>query len=453
MERKTASMVINAEHELESMDVLGNESPDAFAALVEPLSRIHRMDINMFNLSGRLIRSSSEDLYAKRVVSRQMSPEAYFALTRGRYKSYSATESIEGLEYKTAYAPIHVRNGRQLVPVAFLGLPYYSKQRQLRSSVNEIMNTLLNVYVILLLVAGFVSILVSGSITRGITQIGEKIREFTLGGKNEPLEWRKKDELGELIKAYNSMIAQLEESAERLAQNEREVAWREMAKQVAHEIKNPLTPMKLSIQYMMHAYHQNPDNVQPLLERVSSTLIEQIEHLSQIASEFSSFAKMPNPENQKIQLNQLVGNVFDLFKESNEVLLTLDMLEEPVYIFADKNQLISVLNNLIKNAIQAIPEERTGLVSMYLSAEDDTAVIRVQDNGTGIPEEMKEKVFVPNFTTKNSGTGLGLAICKNIIEIAGGRIYFETEVGVGTTFFVRLPILNDEALELPDFSQ
>ena len=242
------------------------------------------------------------------------------------------------------------------------------------------------------------------------------------------------------------MIRKLEDSADKLAQSEREGAWREMAKQVAHEIKNPLTPMKLSIQYLQHAYNSNPEDIEPLLKRVSSTLIEQIDNLAQIASEFSNFAKMPRAENQKTLLNSLVSSVFDLFS-SEDVDLSLDLPLDQFFVYADRNHLVRVLNNLIKNAIQAIPDEREGKVQVSLFKNNGMAIIKVKDNGSGISDDKREKVFVPNFTTKSSGTGLGLAISKNIIESVNGKIWFETTLNIGTEFYVELPLVEISELE------
>ncbi len=442
LSRKTKSILTDAEHELELMTPTTDSSITDYARLVDPLSRIHRMDINFYDLTGKLVRSSEEDLFRNGVVAPQISPVAFYELSKQNYISVSADEKIGSLKYKTAYVPLKLREGRKGKTIAYLGLSYYSKQRQLKRDVSEFMGTLLNVYVFLLLIAAGISLFVANSITRGVTKIGEKLREFKLGSRNEPLEWKGKDELGELIDEYNKLIKKLEESADKLAQSEREVAWREMAKQVAHEIKNPLTPMKLSIQYLLHAYNSDPDNIDNLLKRVTTTLTEQIENLSQIASEFSTFAKMPRPENQKVLLNHLVESVYDLFHESEEMDIILDTPEEAIFVYADKNQVISVLNNLVKNAIQAIPDNRKGHIQMNLSRVHKTAIVEVKDNGTGIPDDMQEKVFVPNFTTKSSGTGLGLAIAKNIIESANGTIYFKTEADVGTSFFIELPIID-----------
>lgn len=306
----------------------------------------------------------------------------------------------------------------------------------------EFTSAIINVYAFLLLMTGAIAIIIANSITQPIVKVGAKLRQLQLG-HNERLEWESQDEIGELIAEYNQMIEKLAESTEKLKQSERESAWREMAKQVAHEIKNPLTPMKLSIQYLMHTAKENPQEVQPMLQRVSQTIIEQIDGLTRIAAEFSNFAKMPKPENITFVLNDAVISVFNLFAENPEanVLLNLQLPKQSIMVFTDRDQIIRVLNNLIKNALQSIPNDRIGKIEVVLYANDSHAHVQVHDNGIGIPLHMQDKVFQPNFTTKSSGTGLGLAMCKDIIEAASGRIWFESEVNKGTTFFVELPIV------------
>ncbi len=308
----------------------------------------------------------------------------------------------------------------------------------------EFIEMLVNVYAFLLLMTGVAGIAIANSFTQPIVNLGVKLRNLQLG-HNEPIEWQSQDEIGELIVEYNRMITKLENSTEKLKASERESAWREMAKQIAHEIKNPLTPMKLSIQYLLHTAEANPQEVKPMLQRVSQTIIEQIDGLTRIATEFSNFAQMPKPENITFILNDVMQSVFNLFAESPNanIALHLQLSDEPIFVLADRDQMIRVLNNLLKNAIQAIPTDTLGRVDMILHKRNDKAHIEVRDNGCGIPAIMRDKVFQPNFTTKSSGTGLGLAMCRNMVQAAGGSIWFESEVKVGTSFFVELPIASN----------
>ena len=312
----------------------------------------------------------------------------------------------------------------------------YDQEKELYS----FWENLLNVYVFLLLITAAIGILVANRIADPLVRMVEKLKGTNLNA-NEPLQWDSDDEIGELVKAYNNMIGQLEDSAQKLKQSEREGAWREMAKQVAHEIKNPLTPMKLHLQHLKRVFDTDPEQAKPMMERVSKTLIEQIDGLSLIASEFSNFAQMPQAENTTFVLNHVLDSVHQLFqKEAGEdMLITLDLCTEKLSVFADREQMMRVFNNLIKNAIQSIPEDRIGDIYIVLEATESLAIVKIVDNGEGIPEDKREQVFQPSFTTKNSGMGLGLAMSKNIVETANGRIWFETEEGNGTTFFVELP--------------
>jgi signal transduction histidine kinase len=445
LERKVRAALKDAEHEIDLIAKL-DKKENVLTNLVNPISEIHRMDINLYNTAGNLLSSSEEGIFKKGIISPKMGAYAFQVLKKQEVSEGIQNERVGDLSYKAAYVP--VRNADKKV-IAYMGLPYYSKQRKLRSDVSDFMGTLINVYVFLLLLAGVIAIVVANSISKPITNLGIILRNVQLGGRNERIFYDRKDEVGQLIQEYNRMIATLEEQSDQLGKAEREGAWREMAKQVAHEIKNPLTPMKLSIQLMMHAYKRNPDNIGGMIERVSDTLIEQIDGLTNIATEFSNFAKMPSAENSEFEINNLVTNVHDLFQNENEnVDVTLEMPSERFTVFADKSHLMRVLNNLVKNAIQAIPDERKGLVHTSVKHVENDVLICVSDNGTGISEEMKSKVFQPYFTTKNSGTGLGLAISRKIIEMVKGRIWFETEEGKGTDFYIQLPLVAVNSLRM-----
>jgi nitrogen fixation/metabolism regulation signal transduction histidine kinase len=234
----------------------------------------------------------------------------------------------------------------------------------------------------------------------------------------------------------------LEESAAALAKSEREGAWREMARQVAHEIKNPLTPMKLSLQHLERVIDQDSPKAYNLTKNVAATLIEQIEHLSQIASDFSAFANIAYANNESVLLNEVLHSVTSLHNGYEQIKVTYMRPGENYYVFADKTQLNRLFTNLVQNAMQAIPEDKKGVVVVNTIHQDRQVIVSVKDNGEGIPEDIRPKIFTPNFTTKSSGTGLGLAMSKNIVEHAHGEIWFETIEGSGTTFYVQFPLIS-----------
>lgn len=404
------------------------------------LSDVHQVDISCFGASGRLLASSVPFLFADGWQAPRINPAALRAKRQQGYKPAIVPERAGQLNYLAAYVPIR-RPGTE---DWLLRVPFTAADRSVQKTALDFIGKLLNVYVFLLLIAGAIAITVANSITRPLMKIGAKLRSFRLG-ENEPLEWDSEDEIGKLVAEYNAMIQKLEESAEKLRTSEREGAWREMAKQVAHEIKNPLTPMKLSIQYLQHAQKSDPERAAAMIGSVSRTLIEQIDSLTRIATAFSNFAKMPQAENERFLLNEAVQTTYQLFTEHQEPEedFHLELPEELLHVFADKNHVNRVLTNLLKNAQQAIPAERQGKIVLSLERSGEQAKISVQDNGSGISEEVQPRVFQPNFTTKSSGMGLGLAMCKSMMEAAGGRIGFETVLGGGTTFTVTLPIAGE----------
>jgi two-component system nitrogen regulation sensor histidine kinase NtrY len=437
-----SSVSYHGERLLEKVDVLLRDlqkqdfDPYDQHALRE-LSEIHQVDLSVYDAGGSLIRTSVPFFLFQGWQSPRINPEAVRAYYRQGFKPALLEEQAGALRYLSAYVPVaEPKQGLSY----FFQIPFTSGTRNLQQNVLGFIGNLLNLYVFLLLIAGAIAITVANSITRPLMKIGEKLRSFQLG-QNEPLEWESEDEIGKLVNEYNLMIQKLEESAEKLRQSEREGAWREMAKQVAHEIKNPLTPMKLSIQYLEHARKSDPERAAAMISSVAQTLIEQIDGLARIATEFSNFAKMPKAEPESLNLNTVVESVYRLFTEHQEPVerIELTLPDTPVPVFADRGHLVRVLNNLIKNAQQAIPEDRQGHIHIRVQPGAAQHLITVTDNGTGIPEEVQPKVFQPNFTTKSSGMGLGLAMCKNMMTATGGDIYFETEPGKGTTFFMALP--------------
>jgi nitrogen fixation/metabolism regulation signal transduction histidine kinase len=260
---------------------------------------------------------------------------------------------------------------------------------------------------------------------------------------HHPIKWKNKNELMRLIEEYQSNIIRLKENTKKLAQSERETAWREMAKLVAHEIKNPLTPLKLGVQLLKKSWETKDPDFDQKFERFTDSFIEQIETLSNIVSEFSNFAKMPDMVLEKIDLKDLLEKQLAVYPETPPLKISLETeLKVPVWIKADKNYLSRSFNNLIKNAMEAIGKSDGGIIVIRLDEDASYAYVAIEDNGSGIAEGLREHIFVPNFTTKTSGTGLGLAFVKQSLISIGGSIHFETETGKGTTFYIRIPLLH-----------
>ena len=406
--------------------------------LLKKVSSVFFTDVNVYDLKGTLFASSQPLIFEEGLASKKMNAAAFREMAILQKTQFIHEEKIGELEYLSAYVPFKGRNGELL---AYLNVPYFSKQAELQKEIAGFLVALINIYVILFALSVLMALFISNYLTRPLRLIQDKLSKVKLGSTNEPIEWNDKDEIGSLVQEYNRMITELSNSAELLAKSERETAWREMAKQVAHEIKNPLTPMRLNVQHLERMWNDKNPDMGAHLQRIAATLIEQIDTLSSIADAFSNFARMPKPNLEKINLDGILINVIALFKDSQETEILYNNLckHEPACVFADKEQLIRIFNNLLKNALQAIPEHVVGKISIVLSVEENYYCISVEDNGMGISEEVIPKLFTPNFTTKTTGMGLGLAMVKSSVESFGGSIRFKTSEGKGSVFFVYLP--------------
>jgi signal transduction histidine kinase len=406
-------------------------------SLVREIADVHDIDANVYDLQGRLQVSSYDEVYARGILSTQMHPLAYYHLKNLNQVQRVQKETISSLSYLSIYTAIRNDNGDVY---AYLNIPFFSSEFDLKQEISNFFVTIINLNALIFLIAGIIALFITNRITRSFSLIGDKMKEITLGKVAEEIVWTKDDEIGELVTQYNKMVHQLEESAEVLAKSEREGAWREMARQVAHEIKNPLTPMKLSIQYLQKSIQNNQPNVQQLTTNVATTLIEQIDHLSKIAADFSQFANIGNKKLEKMDLHSVIGSLVDLYSANPRMELVWNKVPDILLMRTDKTHMNRLFTNLLSNAVDACSERRQCVVTINEVLKDDFVIISITDNGEGIPEEMQSKIFTPNFTTKTSGTGLGLAMCKSIVEQAGGSIWFETVEEKGTTFFVELPL-------------
>ena len=401
------------------------------------LSHIFFIDINLYGDDGLLVASSRPEIFKQGLISSRMNAKALQEFVIQSKSNYIQQEKIGKMNYASAYIPFYNSSDKL---TAYINLPYFTKPEVLQKELGTLIVSIVNFYVLLLMILVVLAVIISERIVQPIKMIQNKFEKIELGKQHEKIEYNRKDELGQLVSEYNNMAQKLEESAKLLAQGERESAWREMAKQIAHEIKNPLTPMKLSIQFLMRSKENNDADFDKKLEKVSGTLIQQIDTLSSIATGFSNFAKMPKPDEHPFNVVETLGNVIQLFNNIENIDITSDLGDESeIIIVADKEQISRVFINLIKNATQAIPEGVRGKIHVSLTCKEKLE-IRISDNGCGIPDEIRGKLFTPSFTTKSSGSGLGLAMVKNIIINAKGDITFESEVGKGTTFIVTLPL-------------
>jgi signal transduction histidine kinase len=433
---KSRSVQIEMEHKLRIRETIEPSDHDELSMLLTKFSKVFFTDINMYDLNGNLLATSQPKVFEEGLVSSRMDPTAFYEMKVNQRSEFIHDEHIGNLEFLTAYAPF--RNEKREL-MAYMSLPYFARQHGLEQELVSLLAALTNIYVLLILLAVVLALFISNRITEPLRIIRENLRTLKLDTLNQAIEWESNDEIGELVKEYNRTLNELVKNAELLARSERESAWREMAKQVAHEIKNPLTPMKLHVQMLERSYNDGAEDIGERIERTAKALVEQIDTLSNIATEFSSFAEMPKAEIEEVDLRELLQSCTSLHQETDGTMIHFDdRVGDIVKIHADGKQMLRVLNNLIKNAIQAIPENQEGRIDIKLEREKSCFLISIKDNGTGIPTKVQERIFAPNFTTKSSGMGLGLAMVKNIIEGLGGEIWFETKERLGTTFFVRL---------------
>jgi signal transduction histidine kinase len=436
LSEKTYSILTELEHKIGEMSEISPDMQPYLEDLLYKFSLIFYSDINLYDPSGTLLASSRPQIFEEGLLSGKMNTEAFHKLAVELNLLYIQNEKIGLQEYLSAYIPF--RNNEDQI-VAYLNLPYFAKQTEIRKEISDFLVAFINVYVLLIVLAIMTTIVVSRFVTRPLQLIREKLGRVGLGKTNEKIEWERKDEIGSLIEEYNRMVDELSRSAELLAQSERESAWREMARQVAHEIKNPLTPMKLSVQYLKKAWDEKTPDWEARLDKFSRTIIEQIDSLSQIASEFSDFAKMPVAHLEKIELVATIKDAVNLYQGIDNVHFSEDYEEKFHYVKADKRQLLRVFNNLMQNAVQAIGSKENGRIGIRVRMEDGYHIVEITDNGTGISEAQATRMFTPSFTTKSSGMGLGLAMVKSIITSIGGTVSFISAEGEGATFILRVP--------------
>lgn len=434
---KIQSVLIELEHKLMLEDKLNEDLRAYVTGLLIKFSNVFYTDINLFDLNGNLYASSRPEVFELGLTGTRIDPVAYKEMYINKSAKFIHNENIGNLSFVSAYVPFSNANYELL---AYLNLPYFTRQDVLKREIYTLVVAVTNIYALLILLTIMIALVITNRITEPLRLIQDKLRLISLSKNNEQLIYKGDDEIGGLIKDYNRMVSELGKSAELLAKSEREFAWREMAKQIAHEIKNPLTPMKLSLQHLQRAWDDKVENWDEILEKTTRTLVEQIDTLSKISSEFSLFAQMPRATNEKVNIVHKMKDVISLFVpvRNTEITYNTHGMEE-LFVFIDKEQLSRVFINLLKNALQSIPKNRDGSIHIDISSLHGKIRVKISDNGKGVSPEQQPRMFQPNFTTKTSGMGLGLAIVKNIVENSGGNIRYETEADKGSSFIFDLP--------------
>jgi len=398
------------------------------------LSYTFRTDIHIFDINGVLIATTQPMIFNKNLISRRIAPKIFFT----NRNTLSQNEQIGNVNYLVNYTEFF--NGDNL-QIGYIAIPQYFSEMNINSETLYFLKFIIHIYVITLIISLIFSNIIRRRLSKPLLDLEGKLRAMRLGKRNEKIEYKSNDEISQLVEQYNITVDELERSAQLLAKSERESAWKIMAMQIAHEINNPLTPMKLSIQQLQRSKQIGGSQFDNYFNKSTQMLIEQINNLSHIAGTFSNFAKLPEAKFERTNLTQQITSVVELLQNNDKnVIINYLFPEKDIFVFADPEQLQRVFNNLIKNAIQAIAEEQIEkLVEIKLQSTDNKAIVLIVDNGIGILPEIADKLFLPSFTTKSTGMGLGLAISKSIVEAAGGTISFTSKIGAGTIFKVELP--------------
>jgi len=412
---------------------------DALNEEINTLATTIGSDIHLYSREGLLLASSRSSIFEKKLLSTYINPAAMAGIVEKKEGQLVADERVGTLKYQTVYLAIPSQLDPSLT--AILAIPFFESEEELNAMISDVLGKVFNAFVVIFILFLLVSFLVTKNLTLPFRLLTQKLKATNLED-NEPMVWASKDEIGLLVNEYNQMLYKLEASKKVLASTEKESAWREMAKQVAHEIKNPLTPMKLTLQHLLRLEQEGKLEDADKLKKSLETLIHQVDALSGIASSFATFAKMPLPSNELLNFKEVVVKVLELFRTDKRMQLDFkdDTYTDQIFILGDDALFGRVISNLIINGMQSVAPGTKPHIRVWLWMTDKAVFLEISDNGKGIPLVLRDKIFVPNFSTKSQGSGLGLAIAKSGVETAGGKIWFETEESKGSTFFLTFPL-------------
>ena len=403
------------------------------------LSRVFLTDINIYDVDGFLVSSSRQQIFNLGLLSKQINANAFESLNNREKVHFSQQENIGQLTYTSSYMPVY---NKELKTLGYINLQHFGQQEDYENQIQGFLVAIINVFMFLLAISIILSLVISNWLTQPLQVLQDSLSKLRLGERNKKITYVANDEIGSIVRLYNEKIEELERAADQLTRTERESAWREMAKQVAHEIKNPLTPMKLSVQHLLRSYDiEDPKGSLEKIKKVVDGVIEQIDGLARIANEFSNFARMPEPQKEPHDLVQLIQNTLAVFQGNQKYQLEFSTLFKQKTISVDKDQMVQVLNNLIKNSIQSFQNRGYGKIKILLENNEEKSgfSLSIIDDGCGIDTENEKRVFIPRFTTKSTGSGIGLSLVKQIIENHGGEVSFSSKEGEGSVFSFFLP--------------
>ncbi|MBX2967133.1 MAG: HAMP domain-containing histidine kinase [Cyclobacteriaceae bacterium] len=401
------------------------------------LAKLAGLDANLFTAEGHLLFTTQPLVFENQLLTPYINPVALRRIKQGE-RVFTMDEQVGLLQYFVAYSALYSPKDGSLTGV--IAIPFYQSAYLLERMQINVLANILSIFTAVFAVLVIISYWVSQWLTFPLRMITQKLRRISLTQSNQPMEWLSDDEIGIMVREYNLMLASLSDSKRELERNQRERAWREIAQQVAHEIKNPLTPMKLMLQQAERIQDSDPQKAEKI-KRTIASLLSQVDTLDGIASSFSAFAKMPEPVMQQVELVALIKNAMRLHESNVSVHLSTDV--DAVYVQGDEQLLGRILSNIILNSMQAARADEPLAVQISVQRTVDVVKISIADNGTGIDEQLRDKIFLPHFSTKKSGSGLGLAIARQGIEQMGGRIWFKSTIGEGSVFCIEMPVVNE----------
>lgn len=432
MQNKTGAVMGYLDYAVSMKHTQTKDLPEVLGNKIYEISDINKHPVAVYDLKGNYLLSSAEENseYKKpvplNILNRILSTKA-----RVDIKGYDAKKDAV---LTSSY--LLLRNN-DFEPIGIVYIPLYHDEAAYFDVLNVYVKYIVLVDVLLILFSVWFSWVMSNSLAKNITKFSDMITRITLfENEMRPIRYYKNDELNALARAYNRMILQIQDQKERLRFKASEEAWREMAKQVAHEVKNPLTPMKLTIQNFERKFDPEDPNIRERVKQMSKTMVDQIDLIATVASAFSEFAKLPEKNNEIINLNTEVEDILRVFNDDS---IFMHSNKNNIMINMDRIYLSRIITNLVTNARQAESEERKLIINVDLEQHQRRVMISVQDNGIGIPENIYERIFEPNFTSKNSGMGLGLSMVRKMVEDYKGEITVKSEVGKGSTFTITLP--------------
>ena len=437
LKEKTHSVMIELQHKLSPNGTEALQNRQEIQSYLQKFSRVFFSDINLYDNSGWLIVSSRPEIFSQGLQSKLINPKAFVEIEKNHKLFFLGKEKIQNVAFYSSYAPFILNNGEE---AGILNLPFFARQSELQHTYYQMLANLINLFVITGMLGMLLMVYLSRLLTRPLNILQHKIGSVSIDKQNEKIEWNRNDEIGKLIEAYNQMVEKLEESARLLKYSAREKAWREMARQIAHEIRNPLTPMKLNVQYLQKVYTAKDPAFDEKFKSVSRSLINQIDTMDEVAGMFADFSKIKNPLDEKADLMEAITSTATLFKKSYQIKITIESEHDNIEVKTSMQDLLRIFNNLMKNAVQSMETMADKNIQILVLKRKKFVEVRMTDNGKGINEEDKEHIFQPYFTTKSKGTGLGLAIVKNLMTETGGEISFVSEAGTGTTFLLKFPL-------------